>query len=425
MNIQRSLPYGQKIDWSFLSQLLVFMILPPIIGLPLTMSRIWAHRQTYNINKYVVFMVCVAAYMATINATKQPSGDQVQYFIAYKNVPTLGFWGSLTYIYGFDIDKNLTNISGEFMNGVYNYVGYHLTLGYYPLFVFLYTLVEYMLMFVGFYRFCRTLKEPHKPFVCGVLILSFFYLFFQYTLQIQKQFMAQAIMMIVLGAYAETGRMTRWLWFTVVCAVFTHASTWLFVPFLLYKPLRGRLNRMSLLVMTIAFTYGIFFAPRMAASIASDDMGVAGYGLNRLADSEERNDVESYALVWSQIFVIALPMAWICLKKLWIDRKSEIGSSHAFVLNIVLLLLLTVAAMSRQPLAQYRYFMMLLAFMPYAYPFLSNNIKTRNKILMGLSCVMIVWFYFQFELIIWNYAPELDIVIKPPFWMVFTNYWSL
>lgn len=398
------------------------MFLPPFIGLPLFFCRIWTQRKKYSYTDYLAFAVCISAYMAAINATKAPLGDQINYTWAYLNVPKQGFIGSLKNIYGYNVamgEMGATTISGEFMNGVYNYIGYYLTFGYYPLFAFFYTLVEYMLMFVGFYRFCRTLKEPHRPFVCGVIILSFFYLFFQYTLQIQKQFMAQAIMMYVLGSYAEKGRMNRKLWSVAFCAVFTHASTWLFVPFLLYKPLWGRLNKFSLLLLAVLFALGIYMGPRMASGIASGDMGAAGYGLNRLANSEINNDTDEFALVWSQIFVIALPMAWVVFKKLWVDRKNAIESPQAFILNIVLLLLLTVAAMMRQPMAQYRYFMMLLAFMPYVYPFFCNKIRRRDTILTCIAAVMVVWFYYQFELIVWHYASEWEIIAKPPVMLVF------
>lgn len=400
---------------------LAFMFLPPFIGLPYIVGRIWMKQKKYSYTDYLSFTVCIAAYLAAINATKLPDGDQVQYFYAYKNVPIQGFIGSLINIYGitYEWQEVRTTISGEFMNGVYNYVGYYLTLGYYPFFAFVYTLVEYMLMFVGFYRFCRTLREPHKPFICGVIILSFFYLFFQYTLQIQKQFMAQAIMMFVLGSYAEKGRMNYKLWVGVFCAVFTHASTWLFVPFLIYRPLWGRLNKVSLLLLGVLFALGIYMGPRMVSSMTFGEMGVAGYGLNRLANSEINNDTDEFALVWSQIFVIALPMAWVVFKKLWLGRKTSIASQQAFMLNIVLLILLTVAAMMRQPMAQYRYFMMLLAFMPYVYPFFSDKIRRRDTILTCIAVVMVVWFYYQFELLKWHYADEWEIIVKPPFMLVF------
>ena len=405
----------EKINWGYIiGYFILFIILPPFIGLPLMVSLVWKKKNP-KYSDYLLLMACVAIYLGAINATKQPSGDQVNYYVAYLNVPELGFLKSLIYIYGLDYlsDPDRTAISGEFMNGIYNYFGYYLTFGYYPLFAALYTLVEYLLIYVGLYKVCRKMNMPKYPIVCGVIILSFFYLFFQYTLQIQKQFFAQAIMMYVLGSYAEKGKMTISLWVGALCAILTHASTGLFLPFLLYKPLWGRLTKAGLLFIGGMLFLFILLGPRMAESVASSDQGVAGYGLKRLAESEGQADLAS-ELVLSQVLVIALPMFLIVFRQLWLKRKVMIDNTQAFILNITMLLLLAVASMYTKPLAQIRFFMMLLAFMPFVYPFISEKTKLRNSFLVLLSVIMVAWFYVQFEFIVWDYAPEWQIVAYPP-----------
>lgn len=405
----------EKVSWGYvIGYFLLFMVLPPIVGIPLIFNLIWK-KVNPNFSDYLLLMFCVAIYLGAINATKQPSGDQVNYYVAYMNVPIAGFFKSLVYIYGtnFYMDSESTKISGEFMNGVYNYFGYYLTAGYYPLFAALYTFVEYMLIYLGLYKICRKMKMPKYPIVCGVVILSFFYLFFQYTLQIQKQFFAQSIMMYVLGSYAEKGKMSLKLWLMAACAVFTHASTGLFLPFLLLKPLRGRLTKKWLLFIGFMLFLFILYGPKMAENVASEDSGVAGYGLRRFAESEGQEDLASN-LVMSQVLVIALPMFIIVFRQLWLKRNLMIDKAQAFILNITLLLLLAVASMYTKPLAQIRYFMMLLAFMPFVYPFISSRVKTRNFLLRLIAVVMVVWFYVQFEFIVWHYAPEWQIIAYPP-----------
>lgn len=413
---------NSPIKWEILlPEVLLFLILPPVIGLPWSIYRIWGRRNASK-TRYLTFIFCIAAYFAAINATKMPGGDQVQYFYSYQNVPKIGFWKSLVYIYGIDYlrDPTKTQISGEFMNGVFNYIGYYITFGYYPLFAALITLANYMLIFMGLHKFCLSLKKPHIPIVCGVIILSFFYLFFNYTLQIQKQFLAQSIMMYVLGNYAYHGKMRKKDWIMTVCAVFTHAATLLFVPFLVFKPLHSRLTKKGLLLIGLAFAALIVMGPNMASNVSAGDNSALTYGVSRLARSETNNDTE-FGLVWSQVFVIALPMAFIVLRKLWIERKT-LSSKNAFILNITFLLLLTVAAMFKQPLAQYRYFMMLFAFMPFVYPFAFNKIHERDLFLKGLAFVMIAWFYLQFEKIVWHYADEWEIIVKPPVMLIFGDY---
>lgn len=414
--MEKSLSYNKEIiNWGYLLGYLgLFLVLPPIIGLPFILYVVWKKSHP-KYSDYLLLMVCIAAYLGAINATKQPSGDQVNYYVAYMNVPLVGFIKSLIYIYGLDLlsDSGKTSISGEFMNGVYNYLGYYLTFGYYPLFAALYTFVEYLMIYLGLYKVFRKAQMPKYPIVCGVLTLSFFYLFFQYTLQIQKQFFAQAIMMYVLGSYAEKGKMTIKLWLIALCSILTHASTGLFLPFLLFKPLRGRLNKKWMAFIALMLFSFILYGPRMAENVASNNSGVAGYGMKRFAESEGQADLAS-ELVMSQILVIAVPMFIIVFRQLWLKRHIFIDKAQAFILNITLLLLLSVASMYSKPLAQIRYFMMLLAFMPFVYPFISSIVSKRNQWLMMISLVMVVWFYGKFSFIVWSYASEWQILVYPP-----------
>lgn len=422
--MDKSLSYNKEIiNWGYLlGYFCLFLVLPPIIGLPFILYVVWKKSHP-KYSDYLLLMACIAIYLGSINATKQPSGDQVNYYVAYMNVPDIGFLKSLIYIYGLDLlsDPGQTSFSGEFMNGIYNYFGYYLTFGYYPLFAALYTFVEYLLIYMGLYKVFRKAQMPKYPIVCGVLTLSFFYLFFQYTLQIQKQFFAQAIMMYVLGSYAEKGKMTIKLWLIALCSILTHASTGLFLPFLLLKPLRGRLTKKWMLFLAMMLLGFVLYGPRMAENVASDNSGVAGYGMKRFAESEGQSD-SAGQLVMSQVLVIAVPMFLIVFRQLWLKRHVLIDEAQAFILNITLLLLLSVASMYSKPLAQYRYFMMLLAFMPFVYPFISSNVSKRNQWLMIISLVMVVWFYLQFSNIIWNYAPEWQIVAYPPALLVYTGF---
>ena len=414
--MDKSLSYNKEIiNWGYLlGYFCLFLVLPPIIGLPVVLYMVWKKSHP-KYSDYLLLMACVAIYMGAINATKQPSGDQVNYYVAYMNVPDIGFLKSLIYIYGTDyfVESGKTQISGEFMNGVYNYFGYYLTFGYYPLFAALYTFVEYLMIYLGLYKVFRKAQMPKYPIVCGVLTLSFFYLFFQYTLQIQKQFFAQAIMMYVLGSYAEKGKMTIRLWLIALCSILTHASTGLFLPFLLLKPLRGRLNKKWMAFIALMLFAFILYGPRMAENVASNNSGVAGYGMKRFAESEGQADLAS-ELVMSQILVIAVPMFIIVFRQLWLKRHIFIDKAQAFILNITLLLLLSVASMYSKPLAQIRYFMMLLAFMPFVYPFISSIVSKRNQWLMIISLVMVVWFYGKFSFIVWSYASEWQILVYPP-----------
>lgn len=426
-----------KIEWGeIICGSFLFLLLPPIITLPLLIFYIFQQKQARKTN-YILFFICIAAYLASINSTKAPGGDQINYFIAYKNVPEQGFIGSLIHIYGLTAQLNpeMTQISGEFMNGIYNYIGYYLTFGYYPLFAAIFTFMQYFLIFNALYRFGQCLKKPHIPIVAGCLIIAFFYLFFNLTLQIQKQFMAQCIMMYVIGEYANTGKMNWKLWIIAGLAIFTHAATGLFLPLLLYKPLRKNLHKKTLIILGGFFFLFIFLGPQFAGNINSDNNSPLSYGLSRLATSEKATDQSSLStedmlisginVAPTHLIIIGLPILFIVLKSLLLNRQKIRTEGENLILHIVLLLLLSIIAMTNQPVAQYRYFMMLYAFMPFIYPFAFQKIKQRDNFLKLLSFIMVAWFYLDFEKIIWHYAPEIDIILKSPILLIFSNYHNL
>lgn len=430
-------PHINTIKWGeIICGSLLFMLFPPVITLPLIIFYMFKQKNA-NKTHYILFFICIALYFASINATKAPDGDQINYYIAYKNVPQQGFIGSLIHIYGLSaqLTPDKTQISGEFMNGVYNYIGYYLTCGYYPLFATCLTFTQYFLLFLGLYNFCQCLKKPHIPILTGCLIIAFFYLFFNLTMQIQKQFLAQCIMMYVIGRYTNTEKMNGKLWIIAFIAIFTHAATGLFLPLLWYKPLKENLNKKSLIVLGGVFFLLIFLGPKLAGNINADNNSTLTYGLSKLATSENAKDeaslnnedvlINGMNIAPTHLIVIGFPILFIVLKSLFLYRKKIRTGGENLILNIVLLLLLSIIAMTNQPTAQYRYFMMLYAFMPFIYPFTFQNINLRDDFLKILTLVMIIWFYLDFEKIIWHYAPEIDIILKSPILLIFTNYHNL
>lgn len=404
-----------NINWKFVAQSLVaFMLLPPFIGIPMVIFQALKNQKN-EYSKYVAYFFCIAAYFAAINTTKVPGGDQMQYAAAYYNVPTLGFWGSLAHIYGFDARHagvNAANISGEFMNGVYNYLGYYLSFGQYWIFIFFYSFIEHLLIFFGLYHYCKKMRNPRIPIICGVLIVSFFYLFFNLSLQIQKQFMAQAIVMYVLGRYSRTLTMDVRLWIFMVFAIFTHASTLIFVPFLVYKPLCNRLTFPTMAMMAVMIGAFIFVGPSVFNDMNLETNNTIGYGFNRFTNVASYGDNNTFSFTDYRNVIVGIPLLYCFFKSYWAQRKARYHSD-SFFMNILVLFLIAIVAMTGRPLLQYRYFMVLYFFMPFIYPSAFYNISKRNTFLEGTAIFIIFYFYLMFEEIKWTYAPESHIIFWP------------
>lgn len=412
----------ENLNWKIIiGAFVLLMIFPPFFGLSIIIGYVCTRCKCMNKSDYLILMVCIAAYLASVNATKTPSGDQVTYYVAYNNVPSLGFRKSLIHIYGLGYyeDPNKTSISVEFMNGVYNYIGYYLTFGYYPLFEFLYSFVSYMLLFFGIYRFCLTFPKPHVPIVCGILIIGFFYYYFQFALHIQKQFFAQTIIMYVIGNYAYFGKLRRIDWVAIVCAIFTHQSMLFFIPFLVIKRFRQKMNKQTIALVFVITSIFIIYGPQMLGG-SSQNSGLLTYGIGRFADSENDEDLTG-RLAEKYLLTIALPLSLICIKQLMKLRKTNV-ESQSFVVVLASILLITIFAMFNQPLSQYRFFLMLLAFMPFVFPMAFRNIYNRDMFLKTVSCFMVLSFFVIFNSIMWTYAPEIDIIVKSPLLLIFSNY---
>ena len=228
--------------------------------------------------------------------------------------------------------------------------------------------------------------------------------------------------MYVIGDYAKNGKLYLRDWIALFCAVFTHQSMLFFIPFLVLKRFRKQMNRGTELLILLVLGLLIYNGPSLLGGGANNvSSNALTYGVNRFANSETNNDTKENALVFSQVLVIALPMALICWKKMMAYRRHFMAS-QSFLVVVVSLLLVTVTVMFKQPTAQYRFFMMLIAFMPFIYPMSFDKIKLRDNVLKGIAVVMIAWFFVQYDKIVWSYAPEMHIILKNPILLVAANY---
>lgn len=408
---------SNKVFWGkVIQELFITIILPPFIGLPRLISNAMKIKRDDK-TQYLTYIICISAIVATIIATKPPSGDQVSYYMAYKDVPHQGFVGSLINIYGYQFDNEeiKIHISGEFMNGVYNYFGYYITFGYYPLFLFFYFTIEFSLIGLGLYHYLRRLERPTVPIVSGMMTLLFFYLFFMMCSQLQKQYLGQAIMMYVLGTYADYGKMNKKLWLVTAISVFTHQSMLLFVPFLIFKPLRRRLTKKSLILlvglMFVFITIGPQMADRITGHINNADRSALTYGINRFSNIVD--DSDGLTMDMLQFTVVCVPIIYILLKKLWIERNT-LSNHTAFMLNISLLLISVIIAMTSMPLAQYRYFNTVFAFIPFIYPFMISNVNKRDSFLKFVGFFMIFVLMATISSTGRAYAPLINLICEPP-----------
>lgn len=77
-----------------------------------------------------------------------------------------------------------------------------------------------------------------------------------------------------------------------------------------------QMNRGTELLILLVLGLLIYYGPSLLGGGSNNvSSNALTYGVSRFANSETNNDTKENALVFSQVLVIALPMAFICWKK--------------------------------------------------------------------------------------------------------------
>lgn len=99
-------------------------------------------------------------------------------------------------------------------------------------------------------------------------------------------------------------------------SVFTHTTNILFIPFLLVKRLRSKMNKQTLMMMCVLFALLIIMGPSMAREItSSSDGSVLGYGLSRVANSKGLDDgLGGLDFTHPRVHVLLLPLLFVLYK---------------------------------------------------------------------------------------------------------------
>jgi len=392
---------------------ILFLIVPlPTIVL---VTLVLLSNEKNSKKSWFFLFVLLAFYMGIINATKTPDADQYSYWFAFLNVPKQGFIGSLSNIYG---DLYSENVGKEFMFGFLNYIGYYITFGNYQVYIFGFIVLMYMFTYAAIYKFYSVVNNRSFVIVAAVFFITFFTQYFNLTLQLQRQFLASAIMLYALAVRAADGKNLWWLGFL---SVFTHTSMGLFLPLLFIKPLTKKLSITGIAVLAGVSVLFFAFSTQIGGLLGGSSSPLS-YGFNRMAMGESNvDDTTGESLFVTYLLTIAIMAMVIFL--LFKYRKVE-KSPIYFTYYTIIILLIFVLTMYSQPLTQYRYFMASYIFFPLVIPNLFQKPTLINTLcLSAITLFFFLRFFLTFENIIWEYAPVQDIMFKNFFSLLLNKYY--
>ena len=396
-----------KVDWiAYLSLIPRMMVLPPIISLTYSIYVFWCKGFASKMATVQV-MMAFACYIAIINCTKEHGGDQAEYWGVYEGVPIYGLRWAIDHIYGY---RDATN-GKEFMNGIYNYVGYWLTLGNYHLYIW----INSILMYLPFFWCMRSLFQSHKNgklmFLAGMTFLSFFPFFFVLTFQLQRQFVAYAIIMFLFVLKAETGKTNIYI---ALAALFSHSTAIAFMPLLFLDIFYNRITPKRLFLIAALFVPSFYIVSHIAVAL-EDTGGAVGYLATRI-NNQGTDGLEFKAL---QFYIFNLPMLFVTLLNIF---RKDMSRLEYIVYNSYIFLFLFVVSLSGNELAQYRYGFFTYGYIGFIFPyFLQSEINLQKYYLKLASIGIVLFFYAYFGHLAWHYASNISTLCFPQFWHLFVD----
>lgn len=396
-----------KVDWMmYLSVIPMMILLPPIISLPYSIYVFWSKGFTSK-KATLQVMMAFACYIAVVNCTKEHDGDQAEYWGVYEGVPLHGFKWAIDHIYGY---RDATN-GKEFMNGIYNYVGYWVTLGNYHLYIWINSILMYMPFFWCMRNLFNKCRNGKLMFIAGMTFLSFFPFFFVLSFQLQRQFVAYAIIMFLFVLKAKTGRTNI---FIALAALFSHSTAIAFMPLLFLDLFYKRITPKRLLLIAVLFLPAFFVVTNVATAL-EDTGGAVGYLANRI-NNQGSDGLEFKA---PQFYAFNLPMLFVTLLNIFKKNQTRL---EYIIYNSYIFLFMFVVSLSGNELAQYRYGFFTYGYIGFIFPmFLNSNLALQQTYLKMASVGIVLFFYAYFGHLAWHYASNLYTLCAPQFWHLFVD----
>lgn len=380
----------------------------PLLGLLILLTFILSRINNKNKKIIYLFFFLLSLYLGLINSSKIPVTDQLMYYEAYNMVPQRNILENLMGIYG---DRELTPKEMGF--GLLNLIGYYITMGNYPLFITLFTVLLYMLYFDAIYKWFYYIhvQQPVFYIISAILILAFFIQFFNLTIHLQRQMLATAV---VVHAIIQTVIKDKVAWSSAILSLTLHTSVGIFLPLFIFYSYIKKLSLIKILSVVGIFIFLMAGLSTLATSLTSI-IGVDMYALNRLEGMN--NAGREDAMPMTLVMLISFPLTLISLKNIHFVNKYKIRSNE-IVLYVFYFFLISFSAFNPNNTMQYRYFMMSYGFIPFILPVFFRKLNQLEFLyLLVIPVFLILRFYFTFESIPFTYAP-LEIIL-------FGNIYSL
>lgn len=384
----------------FCSILALIYLLNPLAGIILTAFMCIKSEECPKELMYMLF-VFIACWLGTINMTKIPLSDMVGYIKHFNVVPNKSFVENILH---YDI-----NGGREPLYALINYIGYYVSFGKAPLFIFYLTFSFYMLMFSSIYKIYNSSDCSSYMIVGAVFAFAFFPQVFGFTAHLIRQMLATAIVVYAIAYRIETGKNN---WFLLISAIFIHTMTGLLVLLSVISILYKKLNYKNFILCVVLMLLMVIANSTISYLLKDSSSSVVAYASSRLGNSGETEGTDNFMKILFPLIFI-----FVFLRSYKIIKKEE---NHIWgIMNLTMLLAVFILAFQSNPFIQMRFALILYSLVPILLPFLFyKNILLAYWGAIGLSFAMVVFFLMKYNNMGFEYA-EVDKILSYPLFMLF------
>ena len=341
-----------------------------------------------------------ALYLALVNVTKLPENDMAVYLEAFKDAKSMNLSTFLLLqtreplyyivIYGL---ANLTGFDGR-------------------AYIFLSTLVSYLVFGTAVLRLASALKLQGRATLSLLVFLLFFTLLFNLSSHLLRQFLAASILMLFLADKAVSGRVR---WVLGLLGVMIHFSSLPLFLLSLVQPSKRFSGFFSILLHTLALLV-IYVVTILAAPLLLD-LPLLGIVFQRIASGEEGElDRLTVPILFMAAFFMVVSLYSLAYKTTLAFGVQE-WTVHLCMITVCGIVLMYGAqpSISEIPLRYffYVYFLMFLILV-----FLMVRTSIIRSVIHIMALLSIPMFFYNLSNGEWTFAPVISLLFGPTwiFW---------
>lgn len=342
-----------------------------------------------------------SAFVGLVNATKLHENDLIWYVAGYLDAGSLPF---VEYLLTF----GRNGMGQELAFPLFNYVVFQF-LGPRPLaYIFLHSFLSYSILNFSVIRFGKALEIRPSLVLMGVIIMTFTPYIFAMSAILMRQFLASAILMMILVERFFYGkRMLVWL----LIMVLVHSVTIFFVPFIILPFFKRAFSTKTLPVYVLMFVAVLsiqLIATLLLPLVQS--IPLLQYAVLRASTGTTYDlGVLSTTKVLVSVLTAAVPMIFLYVFN---GRKFMSGGLLHFF-NVCLVLVVFIIGNLHQSELSVRLNFFVWQFFPLSVLFIFKHIRQFQLVSLPLNAALIVFFVIYLDFSMWTYQIGIGILYFP------------